>query len=86
MDLKLHDEEAARIIGTLAARTGLTPEEAVKRAASNELARLEGRRAEADKQRVRELIRSLQDEIAAMPPTGLRADKAFFDSLNESGI
>jgi len=29
-----------------------------------------------------ELIKPLQDELAAYPRTGLKADKAFFDSLD----
>jgi antitoxin VapB len=30
-----------------------------------------------------ERIKALQEEVAKYPPTGLEADKAFFDSLND---
>ncbi|MGH6956412.1 MAG: type II toxin-antitoxin system VapB family antitoxin [Caulobacteraceae bacterium] len=53
---------------------GLT--EAVKRAVDAELKR------ETAKAPIRERIKPLQDELAAWPRTGLKADKAFFDELS----
>ena len=62
--------ELARVKGV-----GLT--EAVKAAAEAELQR------EREKVPLRERIRPIQDEIASWGRTGLLADKAFFDSLND---
>jgi antitoxin VapB len=38
---------------------------------------------EAEIQRRRTAIKAIQDEIASWPKTGLKADKAFYDSLND---
>ena len=54
---------------------GLT--EAVKQAVGNELKRA----SEAKPLIVR--IREFQDKVLSRPPTGLQADKAFYDWLSE---
>ena len=77
MPLHIRDEEATRLVRELAAATGQTLTDAVKSAARNELDR-------HGKQPTRlERLRAIQDEIASWPKTGLKADKAFYDSLND---
>ena len=71
MVLHIRDEETERLVRSLSSlkKVGLT--EAVRFAVENELQRIP----------LRERIRPIQDRIAAMPKTGLKADKAFFDEL-----
>lgn len=58
----------------LAASRGLGLTEAIDLAVENEL------KKDTD---IREKVRVLQERIAAYPKTGLKADKAFYDSLND---
>ena len=76
MALDIQDPETERLVRTLAERDGIPPAEAVKRAVSNELLR------DAEKLSLRERIRPIQERIASYPPTGLEADKAFYDELS----
>ena len=77
MPLHIRDEETTRLVRELAAATGQTLTDAIKSAARNELDR-------HGKQPTRlERLRAIQDEIASWPKTGLKADKAFYDSLND---
>ena len=71
MALHIRDEETERLVRSLSSlrKVGLT--DAVRHAVENELKRIP----------LRERIRPIQDRIAAMPKTGLKADKAFFDAL-----
>lgn len=73
MALHISDEEADRLVRDLAAQRGLSLTDAIKLAARNELRRPS----------LAERIRPIQDRIASYPKTGLKADKAFFDSLND---
>jgi antitoxin VapB len=66
---------AIELAGRLAALCRCTEAEAVLRALENEVARTEGRLTLAER------LKPLQDRIAAAPPTGLEADKDFFDDL-----
>ena len=50
---------------------------AVKLALENELRRIE------EALPLRERLRSLQNRVLARPATGLEADKAFYDDMNE---
>ncbi len=76
MPLNIRDEEVNQLAAKLAAHTGLTKTEAVKRALQHEL-RLFDKTLP-----LKERIRPIQERIAARPSTGLDADKAFFDELS----
>lgn len=73
MALHIRDEETDRLVRSLAEikRIGLT--EAVKLAVTNEIKRVP----------LMERIRPIQERLAKVPRTGLKADKAFYDSLND---
>lgn len=72
MALHIRDPETDRLVRDLAEikRLGLT--ETVKLAVENELKRTS----------LHERIRPIQDRIAGMGRTGLKADKAFYDWLS----
>ena len=74
MPFHVRDEETTTLVRELARkrRCGLT--EAVKLAVSAELKR--------EEPSLREKLKTIQDEFRAYAPTGLEADKAFYDSLN----
>jgi antitoxin VapB len=76
LPLEISDEDVIRMAAKLAALTGLTETEAIKRALQNELRPFDNTLP------LRERIRPIQERIAAYPPTGLPADKAFFDELS----
>jgi len=60
----------------LAERKRVTKTDAVRIALENELRRLD------ESIPLKERLRPLQDRILRRPATGLRADKAFYDSLS----
>jgi antitoxin VapB len=76
MPFHIRDAEADELVRELARRRQIGLTEAVKLAVRNEL------RREDEAVPLRERLRPLQDRIAARPPTGLEADKAFFDELS----
>ncbi len=76
MAFHVRDPETEAIVRELAAAEGLGITETVKLAARE---RLEVRR----KSRFWDDLKAIQDEIASYPDTGLQADKAFYDSLND---
>ena len=76
MSLDIHDPETERLVQTLAARRGLSSDEAIKLAVGNEL------RREAETQSLWKRIRPIQDRVLSRPATGLDADKAFYDALS----
>jgi antitoxin VapB len=76
MPLNIRSEEVNMLAERLATRTGLSKTAAVKRALENELNR------EVAKLPMLERIREIQDRFFSFPPTGLEADKAFFDELS----
>ncbi len=82
MAFHVRDHETDELVRRLAAREGKTLTESIKLAALDRLKLLE-REAEADKRPFREKIRDIQDRVAARGKTGLKADKAFYDSLYE---
>nr|USU33878.1 type II toxin-antitoxin system VapB family antitoxin [Methylobacterium sp. OTU13CASTA1] len=75
MSLDIQDPETERLVQTLAARRGISSDEAIKLAVGNE-----SRRADQT-QSLWERIRPIREGIAASPPTGLVAYKAFYDGL-----
>ncbi|WP_419830121.1 type II toxin-antitoxin system VapB family antitoxin [Methylobacterium sp.] len=77
MPLNIRSEAGNRLAETLASRAGASKTEAVRIARTNELARQEPRVPLAER------LKPLLDELAAIPRTGLDADKAFYDSLND---
>ena len=75
MALHIRDEETDRLVRRLAQRRGIPLTEAVKTAVRNELAK------DADDQSLWVRVQPILDRVASWPPTGLAADKAFYDSL-----
>ena len=76
MPLNIRDEKVNALAGELAARKHISKTDAVKLALQNEL------RRENEKLPLRERLRPLQQQVKALPETGLEADKAFFDALS----
>ncbi len=77
MPLDLEDEIVGKLADRLAELTHVTRREAIKVALENELARVDKTRP------LRERLKPLQERVLSRPPTGLDADKAFYDSLYE---
>lgn len=75
MSLDIHDPETEQLVRTLAARRGLSADEAIKLAVGNELQREDGTLS------LWERIRPIQERVLSRPATGLEADKAFYDGL-----
>jgi antitoxin VapB len=78
MSLMIDSEEVDRLVEKLASAARVDKTEAVRMALANELQRREASLAE-----FLEKLRPIQERIAALPDTGLEADKAFYDSLND---
>ncbi len=76
MAFHIRDAEADKLVRELAAQEGVGITEAVKIATK---AKLEARR----KDQFWKNLEAIQDRIAAYPNTGLKADEAFYDSLND---
>ncbi len=74
--LNVRSEEVNQLARKLAARKHVSKTEAVRQALENELRRLD------EAIPLRERMRPLQQRILARPPTGLEADKAFYDDLS----
>ena len=73
MALHIRDPEVDRLVRDLAAARRLSLTDAIKVAVRNELRRPP----------LAERIKPIQDRIKAAGSTGLVADKAFYDSLND---
>jgi antitoxin VapB len=82
MAFHIRDPETDRIVRALAAKTGATLTDTVRKAAEEKLARVEQVEVQADQRPLRERIRDIQERVAAHGKTGLKADKAFFDWLS----
>ncbi|GJE72113.1 type II toxin-antitoxin system VapB family antitoxin [Methylorubrum podarium] len=78
MALHIRDAETDRLVRLLAERKGVPLTEAIKVAVRNELEREEQRPG------LWERLKPLHERVAARPSTGLEADKAFFDGLNDA--
>jgi antitoxin VapB len=74
--LNIRDEDANRLAEQLASRLRSTKTAAVKHALRRELDRIDQRVP------LRQRLRALQDRVLSRPPTGLQADKAFYDKLS----
>ena len=75
MSLLIDDPETLAAIAALAASKKLSTEDAVRDAVERERERLEHEASFARR------MKALGDKIAQYPPTGLKADKVFFDEL-----
>jgi antitoxin VapB len=78
MPFHVRDPETDALVRQLAEKTKLGITEAVKLAATEALASREKTRAEKLAR-----VDAILTEFDKMPRTGLKADKAFFDSLND---
>ena len=78
MPLNIRDEAVNQLAEKLASTARVNKTEAVRIALTNELARRDEAREAFDA-----AVKDLQDRLAAYPDTGLKADKAFYDSLND---
>ncbi len=74
MPFHIRDPETDALVRELASKRHVGLTDAVKLAVRAELKR--------DAIPLRDRIRPLQAAVAAMPRTGLKADKAFFDELS----
>jgi antitoxin VapB len=74
--LQIRNHRVVELAAKLAAVRRSTKTDAVLTALENELARIERERSLAER------IKPIQERIAAVPPTGLEADKDFFDDLS----
>jgi antitoxin VapB len=77
MAFHVRDHETDRLVRELAVQQGVGLTEAVKLAVREKLD------AATRTPSLGEKIRALQEEFARYPKTGLAADKAFYDSLND---
>lgn len=77
MPFHIRDEETDTLVRELARREGVGLTEAVKLAVKE---RLEHKGE--DTARRFAAMKAISDEIAKLPETGLKADKAFFDDLS----
>jgi antitoxin VapB len=75
MPLNIRSEEVNRLATELAAKRRISKTDAVKMALENELRQI------GDSVPLRDRLRAIQERVLAHKPTGLAADKAFYDSL-----
>jgi len=74
--LQIRDARVDLLARKLAAIKRSTKTEAVRVALENELARIESAKTLAER------LRPIRERVAKRPPTGLDADKAFYDELS----
>jgi antitoxin VapB len=74
--LQIRNERVNRLAEKLAAIKRSSKTEAVRLALENELARIEGAKTLAER------LQPIRERISKRPPTGLDADKAFYDELS----
>lgn len=79
--LYVKDPEANTLAELLAVRRGVTKTAAVKLALTHELAR--GADTQPKERPLLEILEEFWREYPLGEPTGLEADKAFYDSLND---
>ena len=77
MAFHVRDAQTDTMVRELARKRGVGITDAIKIAVKAELKRDE------DAVPFRERIRRIQEEVLSRPATGLQADKAFYDSLND---
>jgi len=76
MPLTIRSEAVNQLAEKLAGRQRMNKTDAVRTALEHELQRLD------EAVPLRERLRPLQDRVMSRPPTGLEADKSFFDELS----
>jgi antitoxin VapB len=74
--LQIRNRRVVELAAKLAAVRHSTKTEAVLTALENELARVEGEKT------LKERLKPIQERLAAVPRTGLKADKDFYDDLS----
>ncbi|WP_287849873.1 type II toxin-antitoxin system VapB family antitoxin [Acidiphilium sp.] len=79
MPLYIRDDATAELVAKLAKERGLTKQDAVRLAVQAELDRTR------EAKPLRERLREWREANPLPPPTGLKADKAFFDGLSGEG-
>lgn len=77
MPLNIRDEQVNQLATQVAARRRVSKTEAIRLALQRDLAALDRDTP------MMERIREIQARVASWPDTGLEADKAFYDSLND---
>ncbi len=77
MAFHVRDPETDAIVRRLAKKKGVGITEAIREAVRNEMER------EEQKLSLWERTADIRAEIASWPSTGFKADKAFYDSLND---
>jgi antitoxin VapB len=75
MPLYIKDDTTAQLVGELAKLRGTSKQDAVRHAVTAELGRLR-------QDSLLERLQALRDRLGPLKPTGLLADKAFFDELS----
>ena len=76
MPLNIRSEAVNQLAEKLAARKRMNKTDAVRTALEHELQRLD------EAVPLRDRLRPLQDRVMSRPPTGLEADKSFYDELS----
>jgi antitoxin VapB len=76
MPLYIRDDATAALVAKLAKDRGITKQDAVRLAVTAELERAR------DAKPLRERMRAWREANPFPPPTGLKADKTFFDDLS----
>lgn len=76
MPLYIKDDSTAALVDKLAKRRGITKQDAVKQAVQAALA------GDEEAVPLRARLQKFWDDHPLPPPTGLKADKAFFDDLS----
>ena len=76
MPLYIKDDATAELVARLATKRGISKQDAVRLAVQAELDRI------AEAIPLRERIAAWRKEHPVPPPTGQKADKAFFDDLS----
>jgi antitoxin VapB len=80
MAFLVRDRETDALVRKLARKHGICLTEAVKMAVQGQLQR------EQESMSLRARIAALRREVLTQPPTGLEADKAFFDDLSGESV
>jgi antitoxin VapB len=74
--LQIRNRRVVELAAKLAATRHTTKTDAILRALENELARVESEKS------LTERLKPLRERLAALPRTGLKADKDFYDELS----
>jgi antitoxin VapB len=83
MAFHVRDPETDAVVRALAKEMGTSMTEAIRITASNALRRAQQRKRCEDKRPFIARIRDIQEHVASFPKTGLKADKEFYDWLND---